>query len=119
MIARPRRSRSTPGQRKDDPEFALYKDLGKGRTMHTRKMEADADGDVVEEVIVVSTDIAAPKAVAFAKFETEDGMTPQVLDVSTNMTNDGDGLPLLKLSGRLSMERRDTVTDVLTADQVG
>ena len=57
-----------------DPEFALYKNLGKGRTMHTRKMEADADGDVVEEVIVVSTDIAAPRAVAFAKFESADGM---------------------------------------------
>ena len=41
--------------------------------MHTRKMEADpeGDGDVVEEVIVVSTDIEPPKAVAFAKFETE------------------------------------------------
>ena len=76
------------GAAEGDPEFALYKDLGKGRTMHTRKMEADADGDVVEEVIVVSTDIAAPRAVAFAKFETEDGMTPQVLDVNTNTMND-------------------------------
>ena len=74
-----------------DPEFALYKNLGKGRTMHTRKMEADADGDVVEEVIVVSTDIAAPRAVAFAKFETADKMTPQVLDVNTNMMNDDAG----------------------------
>ena len=74
-----------------DPEFALYKNLGKGRTMHTRKMEADADGDVVEEVIVVSTDIAAPRAVAFAKFETADKMTPQELDVSTDTTNDVGG----------------------------
>ena len=72
-----------------DPEFALYKDLGKGRTMHTRKMEADADGDVVEEVIVVSTDIAVPRAVAFAKYESDaSGTLTQVLNVSTNMMND-------------------------------
>ena len=74
-----------------DPEFALYKNLGKGRTMHTRKMEADADGDVVEEVIVVSTDIAEPRAVAFAKFETEGGISTQVLDANTDMTNDDAG----------------------------
>ena len=76
-----------------DPEFALYKDLGKGRTMHTRKMEADAEGDVVEEVIVVSTDIAAPRAVAFAKFESDaSGTLTQVLDVNTNTTNDDGGV---------------------------
>ena len=50
----------------DDPKFALAMDLGDGRTMHTRAMEADADGNVVEEVVIVSTDIAAPKATAFA-----------------------------------------------------
>ena len=50
----------------DDPKFTLAMDLGKGRTMHTRKMEADEDGNVVEEVVIVSTDIAAPKATAFA-----------------------------------------------------
>ena len=53
----------------DDPMFALYKDLGEGRTMHTRKMEADEDGNVVEEVVIVSTDIAAPKATPFAEVE--------------------------------------------------
>ena len=72
----------------DDPEFTLYKDLGKGRTMHTRKMEADEDGNVVEEVVIVSTDIAAPKPVAFAKFEDDQGMPTQALDVSTDTTND-------------------------------
>ena len=79
------------GAAEGDPEFALYKDLGKGRTMHTRKMEADVDGDVVEEVIVVSTDIAAPRPVAFAEFKTEDGMPTQVLDVTTDTTNDPQG----------------------------
>ena len=35
-------------------------DLGGGRTMHVRTMEADEDnGDVVEEVVIVATDIAA------------------------------------------------------------
>ena len=80
------------GAAEGDPEFALYKDLGKGRTMHTRKMEADADGDVVEEVIVVSTDIAAPRAVAFAKYES-DAMecATQVLNFNTDMMNDDAG----------------------------
>ena len=41
-------------------------DLGNGRTMHTRTMDADADGNVVTEVVIVSTDIEAPKATAFA-----------------------------------------------------
>ena len=74
----------------DDPEFTLYKDLGKGRTMHTRKMEADEDGNVVEEVVIVSTDIEPPKAVAFAKFLDDEGMLTQVLDASSDATNDDD-----------------------------
>ena len=53
----------------DDPKFTLYKDLGEGRTMHTRTMEADVDGNVVEEVVIVSTDIDAPKATPFAMVE--------------------------------------------------
>ena len=72
----------------DGPKFTLYKDLGHGRTMHTREMEADEDGNVVEEVVIVSTDIQAPKAVAFASLESADGMTPQALNESTDTTND-------------------------------
>ena len=49
----------------DDPMFEQAMDLGGGRTMHVRTMEADDDGDVVEEVVIVSTDIEAPKATAF------------------------------------------------------
>ena len=52
--------------RDDDPKFEMAEDLGGGRTMHVRTMEADDDGDVVEEVVIVSTDIEAPKATAFA-----------------------------------------------------
>ena len=74
----------------DDPKFTQAMDLGGGRTMHTRTMEADSDGDVVEEVVIVSTDIQAPSGVAFAKFEVvaADGTktTPQALTV---MGNDG------------------------------
>ncbi len=50
----------------DDPKFTQAMDLGGGRTMHTRTMEADSDGDVVQETVIVSTDIEAPKATAFA-----------------------------------------------------
>ncbi len=71
----------------DDPKFTQAMDLGGGRTMHTRTMEADSDGDVVEEVVIVSTDIQAPSGVAFAKFEVvaADGTktTPQALNVSS------------------------------------
>ena len=49
--------------------------------MHVRTMEADDDGNVVEEVVIVATDIAAPKPVAFEKFEAdEDGTLTQVLN---------------------------------------
>ena len=53
----------------EDPQFALAMDLGGGRTMHVRAMEADDDGNVEEEVVIVQTDIEAPKATAFAKVE--------------------------------------------------
>ena len=62
------------------PQFAQAMDLGHGRTMHVRTMEADDDGDVVTEVVIVATDIEAPKAVAFAKFENAMGETPQALN---------------------------------------
>ena len=59
----------------DDPKFAQAMDLGGGRTMHSRTMKAGDDGDVESEVVIVSTDIEAPKATAFAK------VTGQALDV--------------------------------------
>ena len=53
----------------DDPKFAEVMDLGGGRTMHVRTMEADADNDndVVQEIVIVATDIDAPKARVFTK----------------------------------------------------
>ncbi len=61
----------------DDPQFMQAEDLGGGTTMHVRD-----NGMGVEEVVVVSTDIETPKAVAFAKFE-EDlaGTLSQTLNV--------------------------------------
>ena len=47
-------------------EFMQVMDFGDGRTMHTRTMDANEDGDVITEVVIVSTDIEAPKATAFA-----------------------------------------------------
>ncbi|MDE0374047.1 MAG: hypothetical protein OXI73_16105, partial [Rhodospirillales bacterium] len=49
----------------DDPKFMQAMDLGGGRTMHVRTMPADSDGNVTEEVVVVSTDIEAPTATPF------------------------------------------------------
>ena len=72
----------------DDPKFAQAMDLGNGRTMHTRTMEADSDGNVVEEVVIVSTDIAAPKATPFAM------VADQMLnarDLDADVDADGDG----------------------------
>lgn len=75
-----------PGNAADeDPKFMQAMDLGDGLTMHTRTMEADDDGNVVEEVVMVKTDIEAPTAVAFDKWEgrASDGTKtmPQMLTV--------------------------------------
>ena len=64
----------------DDPKFEQAMDLGGGTTMHVRTQEADDDDNVVEEVVIVSTDIAAPKATKFS--------TVYTLDVNTDTTND-------------------------------
>ena len=57
-------------------------DFGDGRTMHTRTMDVNEDGEVITEVVIVSTDIEAPTATAFAM------VMGQTLDVSTDTTND-------------------------------
>ena len=78
----------------DDPKFTQAMDLGGGTTMHTRTKAADDDGNVEEEVVIVSTDIEAPEAVEFAKFEAMDGSMPQELDArdldpATDADDDG------------------------------
>ena len=51
----------------NEPKFELAADMGDGRQMFVLANDADADGDVVEEVVIVGTDIRAPRAVAFAR----------------------------------------------------
>ena len=46
-------------------KFMQVMDLGNGRTMHSRVMDADEDGDVVEEIVIVSTDIEEPTDIPF------------------------------------------------------
>ena len=66
----------------DDVKFMQAMDLGGGRTMHVRTMDVNDDGEVVQEVVVVKTDIEAPKATAFAM------VAGQALNVHTDTTND-------------------------------
>ena len=49
----------------DDRKFMQVMDLGSGRTMHRRDMEADDDGNVVQEIVIVSTDIEEPTDIPF------------------------------------------------------
>ena len=109
----------------DDPMFALYKDLGEGRTMHTRKMEADEDGNVVEEVVIVSTDIAAPKATPFAMVEGQAlRVNPKTNDeddfrsITVAAGTDGVNLPKIMSAAftagtkaELTFDSNDTATD--------
>ena len=74
----------------DDPKFTQAMDLGGGTTMHVRTMEADDDGNVESEVVVVSTDIEAPKQVAFAKFRNAAGELSQGLNARKDDGQPGD-----------------------------
>ena len=95
----------------DDPKFTQAMDLGGGTTMHVRTMDADDDGDVMEEVVVVTTDIEAPKATMFTRVAnqklnenpaTTSGMdyrslrviTTNALDTS-GVGDDGTGSPII------------------------
>lgn len=71
------------GDADNNVTFTQAMDFGGGTTMHVLTMDADDDGNVVEEVAIVSTDIEAPKATAFAMV---DG---QALDVDLDPTTDG------------------------------
>ncbi len=78
---------TVPGAGDDDPEFMHAMDLGGGKnafSMHTRTMEADDDGNVEEEVVIIGTDIEAPKATAFAK------VAGQALNVDLELSEDAD-----------------------------
>ena len=72
----------------NDPKFEQAMDFGDGRTMHVRAMAADDDGNVVEEVVIVSTDIKPPKATPFAMVA---GQALDTRDLDTNEDANGDG----------------------------
>ena len=80
-----------------DEKFMQDMDLGDGTTMHTRTMDADSDGNIVQEVVVVTTDIEAPKPVAFAKFKlvamNGTTTTPQALNVRQDGETMTDEMP--------------------------
>ena len=86
----------------DDVKFMLARDFGDGRTMHTRTMEANDDGEVVTEVVIVSTDIDAPKATAFA--------TVYDLDANPKTTGEDDYQSLGIDADNLAMIKTDGIT---------
>ncbi len=77
----------------DDPKFMQAMDLGGGLTMHTRTMEADDDGNVVEEVVMVKTDIDAAKPTAFAMVDGQE-LTVRADGKGVNTTNKADSLTI-------------------------
>ena len=101
-----------------DPEFAQAMDMGDGRTMHVLTNEADDDGNVVEEVVVVSTDIEEPTATAFATvhpFNTnpvDSSATPVVNQSLTIATAD---LSMLATTG-ISATGAGTITVLAAVD---
>ena len=73
--------------------------MGDGRQMLVLANDADEDGDVVEEVVIVGTDIRAPRAVAFARVTgqnlTERDLDDEVdADKDGNLTNDFTAIPV-------------------------
>ena len=64
----------------DDVNFVQAGVIDAQTTMHTRTMDAESDGNVMEEVAMVTTDIEGPTATAFSMVHT--------LDTSTDTTND-------------------------------
>ena len=63
--------------------------MGDGRFMFVRTQDADEDGNVEEEVVIVGTDIRAPRAVAFGRVM---GQMLTVRDLDEDVDADGDGM---------------------------
>ena len=71
----------------DDVEF-MSSDVSDGLTKHVHTMDADADGNVMEETVMVMTDIAAPTATPFAMV-TGQALDTRDLDAGVDADNDG------------------------------
>ena len=90
----------------DDEKFVQAMDLGGGTTMHTRMMDADDDGNVVEEVVIVTTDIDAPKATNFGEVENQDlHLNPA--------TSGGDDFRSLRITTGGTVESSDNAIDLM------
>ena len=100
----------------DDPKFTQAMDLGDGTTMHVRMMKADDDGNVESEVVIVSTDIEAPKA---TDFEDVPGQALNAdLDTNTDADNDGtadNDLTALWVGANASTEPDEAVRMLVTS----
>ncbi|MDE0058606.1 MAG: hypothetical protein OXI22_02555 [Defluviicoccus sp.] len=72
----------------DAPEFAQAAALPDGRTMHVLTNPANEKGDVVEEVMIVATDIDAPTSTLFADVP---GQALNARDRDPAVDADGDG----------------------------
>ena len=79
----------------DDPKFAQAMDLGDGLTMHVRD-----NGDGEEEVVMVRTDIEAPKATAFAMVhELDANPNDATPPVDQSLDIDAGNLAMIKTDG--------------------
>ena len=80
-----------PGMpRTSDPKFELAEDLGDGRFMFVRTQDADEDGDVEEEVVIVGTDIRAPRALPFGRVHMLDARDlDPLVDADEDGSDDG------------------------------
>ena len=79
--------------RTTDRKFELAEDLGDGRFMFVRTQDADEDGDVEEEVVIVGTDIRAPRALLFARAPGQ-ALNARDLDPSVDADEDGSDIGL-------------------------
>ena len=97
----------------DDPKFEPGMDLDGGRTMLVRTMEPNDDGEVVEEVVIVKTDIDPPKATAFAKVAGQ-ALNARDLDDQVNADNMGsandDWTALTVLTGNSALVKSSAFT---------
>ena len=85
----------------DDSEFIMqdvdleqFEKNGFSSTMHVLKMDADEDGNVVEEVVIVSTDIDVPTDIPFAKANAADTKGRYFLDANPETTGEEDNQSL-------------------------
>jgi len=101
----------------DDPKFTQAMDLGGGTTMHVRTKEANEDGDVESEVVIVTTDIQAPRGRPFAMWQNAAGLPLQALNAEADGTQD-DGTMFVAFDPNTAALARTTEADVPILDNI-